>query len=242
MPDKMPDSRIIVALDCDYEDALVLARSLRGRVRWLKVGMTLFYAAGPDIVERLRELGFDVFVDLKLHDIPHQVAGAAARIAKLGAGMFTVHASGGSAMMRTAVECSRRAAEEVGLPAPAVLAVTVLTSTNDAGLVEIGVGRCAEEQVSLLARVALAAGVDGVVCSPREAAVMRELLGDTALVVTPGVRPAWSEAGDQARIATPAAALAAGASHLVIGRPITAAPTPAEAAARIIAEIPEASS
>ena len=233
----LENNPIIVALDCEPAEALALAHALRGRATWLKVGMTLFYAEGPDIVARLRELGFSVFVDLKLHDIPHQVAGAAAQIARLGAGMLTVHASGGSEMMRAAVESSRRAAEEVGLPAPAVLAVTVLTSTDDDGLAEVGVGRPAIEQVQLLAKVARHAGVDGVVCSPREAALMRELLGEEALVVTPGVRPEWSEVGDQARIATPAASIAAGASHLVIGRPITAAPVPAEAVDRIIAEI-----
>jgi len=233
------DNPIIVALDCDAAEALSLAQQLRGRVRWLKVGMTLYYAEGPQVVARLSEMGFSVFVDLKLHDIPHQVAGAAAQIAKLGAGMFTVHAAGGSAMMRAAVESSRRAAEEVGVAAPAVLAVTVLTSTDDDGLAEIGVGRSAVEQVPLLARVAKGAAVDGVVCSPQEAAIMRELLGQDALVVTPGVRPKWSQADDQARIATPAAALAAGASHLVIGRPITSAPNPAEAVARIMSEIEE---
>lgn len=234
MPDRNP---IIVALDCDAAEALALAHALRGKVGWLKVGMTLFYAEGPEIVARIRELGFEVFVDLKLHDIPHQVAGAAASIARLGAGMLTVHASGGSAMMRAAVESSRRTAEEVGLEPPAVLAVTVLTSTDDAGLAEVGVGRPAVEQVPMLGALARDAGVDGVVCSPREAALMRELLGEDALIVTPGVRPLWSEAGDQARIATPASALEAGASHLVIGRPITAAPDPAQAADRIIAEI-----
>lgn len=233
----MNDNPIIVALDLDAEDALALAHALRGRVRWLKVGMTLFYAEGPEIVARLKELGFDVFLDLKLHDIPHQVAGAAASIARLGVGMFTVHASGGSAMMASAVESARRAAEEAGIEPPAVLAVTVLTSTDDAVLGEVGVGRTAREQVSLLAGLAMAAGVDGVVCSPNEAAAMRGLLGEDALVVTPGVRPAWSEQGDQARVATPAAALAAGASHLVVGRPITGAPVPAEAAARIASEL-----
>jgi orotidine-5'-phosphate decarboxylase len=231
------DNPIIVALDCDAATALDLAHALRGRVSWLKVGMTLFYAEGPDIVARLRELGFDIFVDLKLHDIPHQVEGAAGAIARLGAGMFTVHASGGEAMMRAAVEGSRRAAEEVGVAAPAVLAVTVLTSTTETDLTDIGVQRSSTEQVPLLAGLAQRAGVDGVVCSPREAALMRELLGESALVVTPGVRPVWSDADDQARIATPASALAAGASHLVIGRPITASPNPAEAADRIVAEI-----
>ncbi len=231
------DNPIIVALDCGASEAVALAQTLRGRVRWLKVGMTLYYAEGPEIVSRLAEMGFSVFVDLKLHDIPHQVSGAAAQISKLGAGMLTVHASGGAAMTRAAVESARRAAEEVGVAAPAVLAVTVLTSTDDAGLTEIGVARPAIEQVQLLARVARDAGVDGVVCSPREAALMRDLLGEEALVVTPGVRPEWSVADDQARIATPRAALGAGASHLVIGRPIVAAPDPAQAVSRILSEL-----
>lgn len=233
----MAENPIIVALDMNAEDALALAHELRGRVEWLKVGMTLFYAEGPDIVARLGELGFRVFLDLKLHDIPHQVAGAAAAIGRLGVGMFTVHASGGSSMMTAAVLSSRRAAEEAGLDEPAVLAVTVLTSTDDSGLVEVGVERSAAEQVALLAGLARDAGVDGVVCSPQEAARMRALLGDGALVVTPGVRPAWAAVGDQARVATPAQALAAGASHLVIGRPITEAPVPSQAASRIADEI-----
>lgn len=231
------DERVIVALDCSADEAIDLATTLRGKVQWLKIGMTLFYANGPHIVGQLKELGFDVFLDLKLNDIPHQVSGAAAEIAKLGVGMFTVHASGGLAMMRAAVDSSRRAAEEVGVPVPAVLAVTVLTSTDDAGLSEVGVSSTSAEQVALLARLAGEAGVDGIVCSPHEAKMVRELLGDDALVVTPGVRPGWSVRGDQARIATPADALAAGASHLVIGRPITGAPDPVQAAARINAEI-----
>jgi len=233
----MVENPIIVALDMNASDALALAHDLRGRVEWVKVGMTLFYAEGPDIVARLGELGFRVFLDLKLCDIPHQVAGAAAAIGRLGVGMFTVHASGGSAMMTAAVQSSRRAAEETGASEPAVLAVTVLTSTDDAGLAEIGIERPAAEQVALLAGVAHRAGVDGVVCSPQEAARMRALLGEEALVVTPGVRPSWAAVGDQARVSTPAQALAAGASHLVIGRPITDAPVPAEAASRIAEEI-----
>ena len=234
----MTENPVIVAMDCSGAEALLLAKALRGRVRWVKVGMTLYYAEGPQIVALLREMGFEVFVDLKLHDIPHQVAGAAAAIAKLGAGMFTVHAAGGRAMMASAVEASRRAADELGIPAPSVLAVTVLTSTDDAGLAEVGVASSsAETQVKLLAGLARDAGVDGVVCSPREAALMRALMGEQALVVTPGIRPSWSQTDDQSRVATPAAALAAGASHLVIGRPITTASSPAEAAARIISEL-----
>jgi len=231
------DNPIIVALDLPGDQALALAESLRGRVRWLKVGMMLFYAEGPAIVSRLSELGFDVFVDLKLYDIPHQVAGAAAELAGAGAGMITVHASGGSAMMISAVEAARRAAQAAGRNAPAILAVTVLTSTDDAGLREIGVDRGAVDQVALLAGVAQAARVDGVVCSPHEAARMRALLGPDALVVTPGVRPAGSEIGDQARVSDPASALAAGASHLVIGRPITAAERPLEALDQILAQL-----
>lgn len=231
------DNRVIVALDCSADEAIALATTLRGKVRWVKIGMTLYYATGPRIVGQLKELGFDVFLDLKLNDIPHQVSGAAAEIAKLGVGMFTVHASGGVAMMRAAVESSQRAAEEVGVSAPAVLAVTVLTSTDDAGLAEVGVHSSSADQVSLLARLAEEAGVDGVVCSPQEASVVRGILGADAFVVTPGVRPGWSTRGDQARIATPAEALESGASHLVIGRPITESPDAAQAVARINTEI-----
>jgi len=233
----MRENPIVVALDLPRDEAISLADTLKGSVSWLKVGMTLFYAEGPEILASLREKGFNLFVDLKLHDIPHQVTGAAAQMSRLGAGMFTVHASGGSAMMAAAVESSRRAAEEVGVAAPKVLAVTVLTSTDDAGLAEVGVPATAAEQVRRLGVLAKRAGVDGLVCSPWEAAEMRAIMGEDALVVTPGVRPAWAESGDQARVATPAMALAAGASHLVVGRPITAAPVPAHAVQRILSEI-----
>jgi len=230
---------LIVALDLDARESLALARSLRGVVRWVKVGMTLFYAEGRGVVERLMDMGFDVFLDLKLHDIPHQAEGAAESVAGLGVRMLTVHASGGSAMVDAAVRGSRRGAESAGVAPPAVLAVTVLTSMSDDGLQAVGVERSAAEQVPLLARVAQAGGADGLVCSPREAAVVRTLLGEKALVVTPGVRPTWAEVGDQARIDTPGAALRSGASHLVVGRPITAAAVPRDAAERILAEMEE---
>lgn len=229
--------RLIVALDLDAHDAIAMAHALEGTVSWLKVGMSLFYDAGPDVVPRLTDLGFSVFLDLKLHDIPHQVEVAAATIARLGAGMITVHASGGAAMVEAAVRGSQRGAEEAGVHAPAVLGVTVLTSMNDSALSAIGVDRSAVEHVPLLARVARVGGAQGVVCSPHEAAMMRELLGKEGLVVTPGVRPVGSVAGDQSRIATPATALMSGASHLVVGRPITAARDPAESARRIIEEM-----
>lgn len=231
------DSPIIVALDLPGHKALKLAAALRGRVRWVKVGMTLFYAEGPAIVSHLRDLGFDVFLDLKLNDIPHQVEGAAAAIARLGVGMFTVHASGGLPMMRAAVDASRRAAEESGVPEPAVLAVTVLTSTSEDGLREIGVASRPADQVALLARLACSAGADGIVCSPVEAAEVRGIVGPDALIVTPGVRPAGADLGDQARVSTPRSALEAGASHLVIGRPITAASDPVAAVDQLHSEI-----
>lgn len=229
--------RLIVALDCDGREALALAHELAGEVRWLKVGMTLFYEQGPEIVGRLRSLGFEVFLDLKLHDIPHQVEGAARQIAALGARMLTVHATGGGAMIEAAVRGARAGAIEAGVVAPAVIAVTVLTSMSDAELPGIGVNASAIEQVERLAGVAHGAGAAGVVCSPHEAALVRTALGEAALVVTPGVRPRWAEVGDQSRIATPASAIAAGASHLVVGRPVTAASSPAQAAARILSDI-----
>jgi len=233
----MSADRIIVALDTSTAaDAIALAHGLRGRARWVKVGMTLFYAEGPLVVTALRALGFDVFIDLKLHDIPHQVRGAAASLAKLDAGIITVHCSGGAAMIESAVTGAREGAEAVGLEPPAVIGVTVLTSHDDAGLAELGLSRGAADQAELLARLAMGAGADGVVCSPHEAAAMRGIVGD-GLVITPGVRPLGAEVGDQSRVATPAAALAAGASYIVVGRPITAAADPAAAFEAIAREV-----
>jgi orotidine-5'-phosphate decarboxylase len=225
---------LIVALDTDVHTALSLARTLRGHVGYLKVGMTLFYAEGPDIVRRFVDMGFSVFVDLKLHDIPHQVEGAAREVARAGARMFTVHAAGGRTMMEAAVRGACEGSAECGSDTPDVLAVTVLTSLDRDALRSLGVERSPADQVDLLTRLAREAGVQGVVCSPREASVAREILGPEALVVTPGVRPNWSGADDQARVATPEDALAAGASHLVIGRPITGASEPASAVERIV--------
>ncbi|MDZ4168549.1 MAG: orotidine-5'-phosphate decarboxylase [Coriobacteriia bacterium] len=229
--------RLIIALDCDGHQAMALARTLVDEVRWLKVGMTLFYEQGPEIVERLRALGFEIFLDLKLHDIPHQVEGAARQVAALGARMLTVHAAGGRAMIEAAVRGAEAGARDAGVSAPAVIAVTVLTSMSDAELPDIGVGTGAVEQVERLANLAKGAGVAGVVCSPKEAAIVRTVVGESALVVTPGVRPLWADAGDQSRIATPTSALNAGASHLVIGRPVTDAASPAYAAAQILQEM-----
>ena len=226
--------RLIVALDLpDADEAVVLAADLRGYVRRVKVGLMLFTAGGPRVVRRLQAFGFGIFLDLKLYDIPHQIVGACREIAELGVDMFTVHASGGMEMMRAAVEAAAEGAKEAGTPRPAVLAVTVLTSLDDDDLHMAGIERRSREQVLTLARVAREAGADGVVCSPEEASDVREALGADTLIVTPGVRPTWSAKDDQVRIATPAEALAAGASHLVIGRPITGAKDPVAAVERI---------
>lgn len=229
--------KIIVALDTpDVDSALGLASSLKGRAQWLKVGMTLFCAQGPSVVHALHDMGFDVFVDMKLHDIPHQVRGAARALASLGVGMLTVHASGGSEMIAAAVEGAGLGAAAAHVDRPAVLAVTVLTSLDPVTLASTGVRVAPGEQVRRLTGLALGAGADGVVCSPLEVADARNLVGKDALVVTPGVRPVWSDIGDQVRVATPAAAVAAGASHIVIGRPITGAKDPVEAFDRVVAE------
>lgn len=229
--------KIMVALDCDAERALELAHELKGRVSWLKVGMTLFYSEGPKIVEAMKRLGFKVFLDLKLHDIPHQVRGAARSAALTGADLITVHALGSSAMVAAALEGVGEAAAETGSERARVIAVTVLTSMDEAALEEIGVDRPVKEEAARLASLAGGAGADGVVCSPQEASAMRELLGEDALVVTPGVRPAGSALGDQSRVATPSSAVDAGASHLVIGRPITGSIDPVAAVEAIVSEL-----
>lgn len=235
--------RVIVALDGSEADSLRLAEALAGHAGFVKVGMTLFYEAGPAVVRRLGAMGFKVFVDLKLHDIPHQVEGAARALAMLGCDLLTVHASGGPAMMRAAVRGACYAHADGGCGPerrPAVIGVTVLTSLADDDLAAIGVTRPAREQVAALTRLAGSAGLDGVVCSPQEAALAREALGPSALVVTPGVRPAGAEAGDQRRVATPAAAIGAGASHIVVGRPVTQAHDPVAAFERIKEEVERA--
>lgn len=223
--------RIIVALDLPEREALALADVLP-RGAWLKVGMTLFYAAGPRIVSELKARGFRVFLDLKLHDIPHQVREAAAVLGELGADLLTVHAAGGPDMVAAAREGLDRVSA-----ATKILAVTVLTSMDAAGLAQIGVGRLLPDQVRELARGSYAAGADGVVCSPLEARDLRAALGPEALIVTPGVRPAGANAGDQSRVATPGAAIKNGASHVVVGRPITQAADPAAAFEAIAADI-----
>jgi orotidine-5'-phosphate decarboxylase len=232
-----PRDRLIVALDfASQEAAMELVDQLQGNCRWFKVGMELYYAAGNAVVEHLRARGFEVFLDLKLHDIPNTVAGAVRTVARAGAGLLTVHAGGGEAMLRAAAEAAS------GPDSPRLLAVTVLTSMDAGQLSGVGVCDAPAAQVLRLAKLARGAGIDGLVCSAEEVAAVREAMGRgrsgaDALLVVPGIRPAGADAGDQRRVATPAEAIARGASMLVVGRPITQADDPAKAAAAILKEM-----
>jgi orotidine-5'-phosphate decarboxylase len=239
MPPPDPRDRLIVALDVDSQaQAERLAERLDGLVRRFKIGSQLFTAGGPAVVEAIQKRGAEVFLDLKFHDIPNTVAGAAREAARLGVFMFNVHASGGLAMMKAAADGAAAAAKELSLRRPLAIAVTVLTSLDRAALHrELGVTSSVEGHVLHLAELAREAGLDGTVASPVEIAAIRRSLGAAWVIVTPGVRPAGSAAGDQSRVATPGAAARAGAHYLVVGRPITGAPDPAAAAAAILEEI-----
>jgi orotidine-5'-phosphate decarboxylase len=228
--------RLIVALDVpDAASAARLVGQLEGNCCWFKVGLELFVAAGPAVLEPLVKRGHSVFLDLKFHDIPNTVAGAVRSAATLGVRMVNVHAAGGPAMLAAA----RAALDGVEDP-PELLAVTMLTSMDQAQLNATGLDRSPSEQVELLVRVSLEAGITGFVCSAQEVASLRALTGPKGVLVIPGIRPAGSDIADQKRIATPAEALCQGASYLVVGRPITQAPDPAEAAEAILKEMAEA--
>ncbi|MGO9306297.1 MAG: orotidine-5'-phosphate decarboxylase [Candidatus Korobacteraceae bacterium] len=229
----LAEDRLIVALDVpSAAKARLIVQSIGDAATTYKVGKQLFTAEGPTVVRDLVSSGRKVFLDLKFHDIPNTVAGAVRSAAELGVTMLTVHASGGSKMLKAAVEAAAQSAAK-----PTVLAVTVLTSLSDADLQEIGVSGTVLRQVLRLGALARNAGCGGLVASAREASELRRELGEGFAIVTPGVRPAGSAAGDQARVVTPRDAIAAGATHLVIGRPILESAYPPKAVADILAEI-----
>jgi orotidine-5'-phosphate decarboxylase len=225
---------IIVALDVPTaEQAVKLAEQVAPAVGAFKIGKELFTAVGPDIVRRIRATGASVFLDLKFHDIPNTVAKAVASAVRLDVQMLTIHTSGGSEMMRAAEESAQKTAAQAGLNPPLVLGVTVLTSSDANTLAEVGCEPNPGRQVERLASLAVKAGLRGLVCSPLEITLLRQILPAHIQLVTPGIRTGAEKADDQKRTLSPQEAMAAGASWLVIGRPITAAPNPREAAEKI---------
>ena len=225
---------LILALDVPTREAAApILRHLRGQLRWVKVGLQMFTAYGPNYVREVAGMGFNVFLDLKLHDIPHTVGKAVESLGPLPIGMLTLHTAGGAEMMRAAL-----AAQQKTNPKLLLLGVTVLTSMDTTGLNEIGVTSAAAEQVTRLGQLAADSGLRGLVCSPLEVALLRAKLPAEMQLVTPGIRPAGESGGDdQKRVMSPAAAARAGSSYIVVGRPILHATDPAAAARAILAEL-----
>ncbi len=222
--------KIIVALDLPTKkEALDLVDQLAGTVSFFKIGLQLYTAEGPEIVRSVLDTGARVFLDLKLHDIPNTVANAVESAGTVGVQMLTIHLSGGSQMIRAAIGARRETMS--------ILGVTVLTSTDGEALREVGISDEIENYVLRLAKLGVEKGIDGVVTSPREIKALRSEFGDNIKIVAPGIRPSWSEAGDQRRVMTPRQALDAGADYLVIGRPIVAHRNPRDAVAKILEEI-----
>jgi len=228
-------AELIVALDVNSrQEAEEKVKTLGDAVSFYKIGLELYTAEGPDVVKAVKAFGKKVFLDLKFHDIPRTVERAVASGGRLGVDLMTIHAAGGRAMVRAAAD----AAAAFGAVGPRILAVTVLTSLDASDLEDIGVvGRTPAEQVKAMGKLALDNGAAGIVCSPKEVRAMRDLLGPGALLVTPGVRPAGSAVGDQKRVSTPGDAVRDGSTHLVVGRPILAAPDPVAAARAISFEM-----
>lgn len=226
-------TELILAVDLeDKETAKNFLAPLRGELSWVKLGLQMFLKYGPSIVDEFADAGFRVFLDLKLHDIPNTVASAIRSLRGRPCGMLTVHTLGGAEMMRRALEAAADA-----LPRTRLLGVTVLTSMDDAQLAGIGVPRAPMAQVEILAKLAADSGMRGLVCSPLELPNLRALLGNEIALVTPGIRPKTASLDDQSRVMTPADAARAGASHIVVGRPILKAPDPVAAARAIQAEL-----
>jgi orotidine-5'-phosphate decarboxylase len=235
-------NRLLIALDVGTSaEADRHAATLAGTVGGLKVGGQLFTAEGPALVERLRSKGHRVFLDLKFHDIPHQVSGSVRSATRIGAWMLTIHAAGGADMMKAALDAAGDESHRLGVDRPLIVAVTVLTSLDAPALASVGVERPLDRHVEALATLARTCGLDGVVSSPQEAPRLRGLCGQDFLLVTPGIRPTPApgapRSDDQARTATAAEAIAGGASYLVVGRPVLGAPDPRAAAAALVEEI-----
>lgn len=230
---------LIIALDVDtLEEAAALADTLGPYTGGFKVGMQLYNSVGPEAVRKLREKNASVFVDLKLHDIPNTVSGAARVLTRHGASILNVHAAGGRAMMKAAAGAARDEADRAGIGRPLVIAVTVLTSIEQTVFNnEVGIAGSIRERVVAWAQLAREAGLDGVVASPQEITAIREACGPDFVIITPGVRPAGAAANDQKRTMTPGEAVRLGATYLVVGRPVTAAPDPVEAVRAILKEI-----
>lgn len=232
------DDRLIVALDFPtMEEAVATVEELGDSVSYYKVGMELYYSAGRDMLAYLKAANKNVFLDLKLQDIPNTVAKSLAVLTKLGANMMNVHAVGGGKMMAEAAKSVASAALELGIERPKLIAVTILTSMDDEQFNDLNYKNTIAEQVVALAKLAKASGLDGVVASPMEALAIRKACGDDFLIVTPGVRPKGSSLNDQSRVATPSGAFKNGASHIVVGRPITKTENKIKAANDIVAEI-----
>lgn len=234
-----PTDRVFVALDMpEIDGAKAMAAQVSGLVGGVKLGLEFFMAQGPDGIRDVIAAGdLPLFLDLKLHDIPNTVAGAVRSVAPLAPMFLTIHAGGGPAMIRAAADAAREEAERLGVPRMRILAVTVLTSLSDEDLAAVGQAVPAADQVRRLAGVAHANGADGIVCSPAEVALLRRDLPADFTLMVPGIRPSWAAANDQKRVMGPRDAVAAGADHLVIGRPITADADPAAAARRIAEEL-----
>ena len=234
----MTTNPVFCAIDAPtLDEAKRLIGLISGAVCGIKLGLEFFMAEGPEGIRTARPAGMPLFLDIKLHDIPNTVAGAIRSVVPLGPTYITIHASGGRAIMKAAAEAAESEANKLGVPRPKLLGVTVLTSLDVADLEAVGQGMEVSAQVERLARLAEQSGLDGVICSPHEIARLRRVLKPTSVLMVPGIRPAGSEAGDQKRMMTPKEAMEAGATHLVIGRPITAAPDPAAAARAIAADL-----
>lgn len=233
-----PKDKLIIALDVDTkEKALALVDILKSDVKLFKVGLELFSSCGPSIIGDVSRKGCRIFLDLKYHDIPNTISKAAISVTVPGVFMLNLHALGGYEMMKAAASAVRREADRLKITRPKVIAVTILTSMDEMALKKTGISDTMDAEVLRLAKLAKEAGLDGVVASPSEIRLLREDLGGDFLIVTPGVRPEWAAAGDQKRVATPAKAIADGASFIVVGRPVTEARDPREAVKKILKEM-----